>query len=310
MADRTEIGKSSAEPALDVAVIGGGIAGLSCARELARGGLRVAIFDLPLSGAASAAAAGMLAPWAEPSTDPDSLALREAALALYPTWIESLEKESGLPIDMMRCGSIVVSLDGEEAASESFLWAQDRIPGYRRLAPEEARAEVPILTTDVADAVLLPEEGYAEPRSLLAALRATCRRLGVETREEVVLGLEESEGRVRGVRTATGTVPAAAVLNATGAWASVLLPEDRIRPIRGQLLVLKPDRSGIRLNRIVHAAGGGTYLVPRQDGSLVVGSTSEDVGFQAIATANGALSLLERAIRLAPSLQELSLIHI
>jgi glycine oxidase len=309
---------------IDVAVIGGGIVGLSSARELAGAGRRVTVFEMAPGHGASWAAAGMLSPWAEwldegeeqetmaepgRSDGPVSphallaLEMRERSLALYPAWVAGLQAETGTPIEMNRSGCVVVVEEGDESVAVRLRTIANRAPGFHPLTAEEARVEVPLLGSRIRDAVLLPEEGYADPPAIMRALRDACSIRGIEVREEPVLHVVEEAGVVRGVRISSGEIRAQAVLNAAGAWAGAFLhPErvDSVRPIRGQVLSLRPRRIGVRLNRVVQAPG--VYLVPRADGSIVVGATSEDVGFETGVTAGGIRSLLERVDRIAPSL--------
>lgn len=295
---------------IDVAVIGGGIAGLACAHELAGAGRKVALFEGAVGRAAAWAAAGMLSPWAEgdesagadrgSSAGPTALEMREASLHLYPGWVAAVQTETGREIEMRRCGSLVVSLQGEIPALERLASVARRAPGFRELTAEQARVEAPLLGASIQDAVLLPEEGYADPRSILPALQEACRLRGVALLEEAVMGLIEDSGGVRGVVTATGDVPSATVLNAGGSWASPFLDREEIRPVRGQVLVLTPPRGAPRPRRVIQS--GKVYLVPRKDGSIIAGATSEEAGLDPSVTEAATRILLERAASVAPSL--------
>ncbi len=319
---------------IDVAVIGAGIAGLACARELAGAGRKVVLFEETPGRAASWAAAGMLSPWAEGNEGagveesegaakeehegaatkghegagaagkiapgPATIEMREAALALYPEWVAGIRSETGMEIEMIRCGSLVVSFSGEKPAVERLASVAGRAPGFRTLTAAEARVEAPLLGPNVQDAVLLPEEGYADPRSIMPALREACRIRGVILREEAALRLIEGGGGVRGVKARTEDVYATAVLNAAGAWAAPFLQGGHVRPIRGQVVSLAPSTGDLRPTRVIQSAKG--YLVPRADGSIVVGATSEEAGFGTGVTDSAIRSLLARAAEIAPSL--------
>jgi glycine oxidase len=291
---------------IDTVVIGGGIAGLACARELADTGRNVVVFEAASGRGASWAAAGMLSPWAEEPDESEvargrtALEMREQALAIYPSWVEGLEFDTGMPIDMDRRGSLVVSFPGEERAAVRLGSMAARAPGFRALEAEEVCLECPLLDSKIRDGVLLPEEGYADPQSIMVALREACRIRGVIIEEDTVLHLIEKEGTVRGVRTALREARAATVVNAAGAWATPFLGGDTIRPIRGQLVSLRLPPDALRLTQVIQSSVG--YLVPRADGSIVVGATSEDVGFETGVTKAGIGSLLDMIAKIAPAL--------
>jgi glycine oxidase len=283
----------------DAIVIGAGIVGLSCAREMAAAGLRVTVFEMAGRRGASWAAAGMLAPWSDWPADPDGLAAREEALSLYPAWVERLRQECGAPIEVDLCGALVIG--PRIATLLADFDALARRTGARRLTPHEIREMHPLLHTEIEEAILLPREGYAQPHDLMRALHASCGALGVTVREEPVLRLIDRSGRIGGVVTPTGEIESGAVLDAAGAWAMPFARDGaEVRPVRGQLLTLRPSQGAPRLRTVVQAEG--IYLVPRGNGSVIVGATSEEVGFEPGVTARGIRSLLDGAARIAPPL--------
>jgi glycine oxidase len=288
----------------DAIVIGGGIAGLSCAHALAGAGLAVTVYEMAPGRGASWAAAGMLSPWAESPHGIETCDIREHALAAYPEWVAKLADETGLPLDVVRCGSLVITeSEDEQSAPERLSGIASRAPGFRSLSPADARAEAPLLGAETGEAVLLPEEGYADPPTIVRALTEACRRRGVIVREEPVLRLIVEEGCAVGVSTPGGDTHAGAVLDAAGAWAGPFLRDPEVRPIRGQLVALRPAGShALRPGRIIQSTRG--YIVPRNDGSVVIGGTSEDVGFETGVTAGGLAKILSWALRTAPSLCE------
>ncbi len=285
----------------DVVIVGGGIAGLACARALARDGASVRVYEMATGRGASWAAAGMLSPWAEAEAPAEALASRERAHEIYPAWIKDIEEESDRRVDFARCGSIAVSLPGEPTAADRLRPILGRAPGAALLDRKQARVEAPILGPGIHDeAVLLPEEAMVEPRGLMEALTRICRLRGIEMREEPVSEILVREGRAIGVRSASGAQPAGAVVDAAGAWASAFLAGEEVRPIRGQILSLMPSREAMRIRRIIQA--GRCYIVPRGDGSIVLGSTSEDAGFHPAVTVAGVRGLIEAATAIAPGL--------
>jgi glycine oxidase len=288
----------------DAVVIGAAVTGLACAHDLARAGRSVAVFEHPSIRGASAAAAGMLSPWAELPREAEHLGQRERSLALYPAWIEELQEECGRPIDMRRCGSLVIALEDEPPVRERLAPYAASIPGLHFLDPREARIEAPILAREIAGAALLPEEGYVDPPDLLDALRAACVHRGVRFLGEEVLEITVDGDRATGVRASEGHWQSEATINAAGAWAGRFTEGsttgDEVRPVRGQILVLAPSPDILPLRRVVQ--GNGIYLVPRGE-AIVAGATSREAGFDDAIREEDTSTILERAARIAPSLR-------
>ncbi len=298
---------------IDVAIIGSGIVGLACARALAGRGLSVALFDAAPERAATRVAAGMLGPWAELPDEASSLEMRERALSLYPAWIESIAEEAGSRPDFETCGTVVIDDGTGSAGTRSIL---ERAPRARRVTESEIRDIAPEVNGEAAarGGVQIPTEGYVDPRTVIDALwRALEDR--VAFRVEEVRAVHFDEGRTRGVVTATGVTEARHVVNATGAWAASLAPAYKIRPIRGELVVLAPPggRQGMESPRRRTGCvlrSRSSYIVPRRDGTVTVGGTSNDVGFDARVTAGGVEGILRRAFEIVPSLQEWEVIEV
>lgn len=150
-----------------------------------------------------------------------------------------------------------------------------------------------------------PEIACLEPRALMVELVRAARTSGIEMRESVAVTALATEGaRVSGVRTADGALSADAVVVAGGAWSGSLVgsfgPDFGIRPVRGQMLALRAPPG--TLSHIV--LEGESYLIPRLDGTIVVGSTVEEVGFDRTTTPDALAALRATAIRLVPALAD------
>jgi glycine oxidase len=292
----------------DVAVLGGGAIGLAVAWRARQRGLSVVLVDKgDLGRGASHVAAGMLAPVAE--ADPGERALLELGLRSARGWqafAQELEDVSGKAVGYRTSGTLVVARDRDEAeALERELELRERL-GLRveRLLPSAARRLEPALAPSLRAAFLAPDDHTADPRRLTAALAVAAARAGVEYRVgQEVSAVMPGEGiEIEGRQ----TVLAERIVVCGGAWSGGIpgVPAIPVRPVKGQTLRLRsrPGEAPL-LDRPVRYEGG--YLVPREDGSLVVGATVEEQGFDTALTAGGLYELLRDAIELVPGVLEL-----
>jgi glycine oxidase len=168
---------------------------------------------------------------------------------------------------------------------------------------ERERAESG-LSPEVTAAVLFADEAAIEPRRLASAARLLAERRGARVRAGVgARRFVLERGRCAGVETDEGTLSAGTVVDAAGAWAAfdLGLPFSvPVRPIRGQIVALRSE--GAPPARI--ACSEDAYVLPRPDGTVIVGSTLETVGFRKGVTAGAVARLIEAAARLVPRLSE------
>lgn len=286
-----------------VLILGGGLMGLAIAHALAHRGEAVLVLSRRRSEAAGFVAAGMLAPHAEGLSGP-LLALGQASLALIPSWVESIQADSGLPCGL--CPSGIVVPFGSVAERDDFPTA--------RFGEELARAslerEAPGIAPQWPVGLLFRQDGQMDNRRcLMRALETACVKRGVAFEEgSQVLGLLTSPTGSQGleavqVRRADGelhTLPCRRAVLACGAWTAQLLPQLPVFPVKGQMLSLQGPRHA--LERVLF--GPGTYLVPREDGLVVVGATTErDAGFQQGLTPAGQMQLEKGLSSLLPHAQ-------
>lgn len=289
---------------MDVLVIGAGVVGCTVAFELAAAGRRVQVCDPRLpGGGASFASAGVLAPYVEGH---DSRPLRELgrrSLAQYPAFVDRVTAAAGLPVAFGVIGTAEVATNEADITRLARSKATADAEGVTAEWLEGAAARVaePALAAHAAGVLHIPMHAAVDVPALTAAAAAAARGLGVTFVQAAVLGLA-AEGDGVAVATADGVTHASQVVLATGAWSAALAPAGAdpapVRPIRGQLLhlVAAPDT----LRHIVW--GPDIYLVPWASGTVFVGATSEDVGFEERTTAAGVASLLARATALVPAL--------
>ncbi len=280
----------------DVLIVGGGIIGLSVAIELAQHGASVTVLERDACGhGATWAAAGMLAPEAEGLTG----AMRELGLRsreLYPKWIRKLSLLAGDTCGYWCCGILKPVF-----CDDPHLEAARSQPNF--LDRTHLQQRQPDLGEAVAGALWFPEDGQVDSRRLATTLVMAAKALGVRLVEGAsVYRIATAVGRVARLETSRGDMMADRYVLATGAWARELLPVS-IAPRKGQMLSLfDPER---RLQRVLF--GPRAYIVPRQDGTIVVGATVEDVGFTPGNTAEGIGFLLREATTVFPYLNRLVL---
>jgi glycine oxidase len=318
--------RKSEETWADVAVVGGGVAGLAVARELGRKGLSVVVLEGGATGSgASSAAAGMLAPQAEADRADELFELLCASRDMYPDFAESLREESGVCIELDRTGTLYLALteEDEREAEARFRWQTRAGLEVERLSAEEARALEPRVSTRVRAALRFPRDWQVENRLLVRALRASAERYGVRVltgaRAESIRVVGES---ARGVETPEGFVGAGAVVLAAGAWTSrvrLLVSEYEggrlseasashpyVEPVRGQMLCFRqPNGPEPFARHVVYSPRG--YVVPRRDGRLLAGSTTEHAGFDATVTEGGVRTIQTNACEIAPDVSTLAL---
>ncbi len=291
----------------DIVIVGAGLIGLSVAWELARLGARVRVFDRgEAARAASWAGAGMLAPHTEGLDDAAMLRLCAESLSMYADFVERLRDEGGADARLHVDGILNVAYDPVRAAELQARAVRLRESGEdcEWLDAPALRIAEPALDPGARGALLVRGEGHVDNRVLGRALTAACRARGVTiVRDAGEVAVDCDARRARGVRSVIGFTAADCVVNAAGAWAARLagVPPayvPPVEPVKGQMLALAVPRGFVRRATWVP----GAYLVPRDDGRLMVGATVERCGFDQRVTARGQRDLLAAVLRAAPSL--------
>ncbi|MGW4597325.1 glycine oxidase ThiO [Streptomyces sp. NPDC004457] len=303
----------------DVLVIGGGIIGLVTAWRAAQRGLATALVDPAPGGGAAQVAAGMLAAVTELHYGEETLlALNLESARRYPAFAAELTELTGHDLGYRRCGTLAVALDADDRAHlrELHLLQQRSGLGSEWLSGRECRRLEPMLAPGVRGGLRVDGDHQIDPRRLAAALVAACERAGVVVHRAWAQRLDVVRDRATGVTTADGTaLRADRVVLAAGSLSGRLagVPDELlppVRPVKGQVLRLTvPRRYAPFLSRTVRAVvrGSQVYLVPRENGELVVGATSEELGWDTTVTAGGVYELLRDAHELVPGITELPL---
>lgn len=276
----------------DVVIAGGGIIGVSLARELRKHGASVLIVERSEPGReASYAAAGMLA-YLDPMLPEALRPLARASAALYPEFVHEIEDESGMKVDLRTQGTIVFAGAADATGSG--------ISECRPLSTDELARLEPKLAYSGEAAYWTPE-GSVDPRALIAASVKAAKHRGVDIASgSAVIEVEVTEGRAVAVKTAKTRYAASAVVNCCGAWAGEVGPQRfPTRPVKGQMLCVIAHRL---LKHVVRAPE--VYAVPRSDGRILIGSTLEDAGFDKRVAPDTIQQLHQAASNLVPELGE------
>lgn len=288
---------------MNVVIVGAGIIGHAVAWEFAARGASVRLLDARGSGqGASQASAGVLAPTIEGHSQA-LLKLTSCGLTMWDPFMARLRQDTAHAVEYERTGTLEVALDGAQTAELAVVARHltDAGVAHSWIEASGVRDLEPLLSDRAAAGLLIPEHGYVRVQELIDALADACVRRDVEVTVTRVQRLEDAnDGQVR-VITASDTLIADAVVLSAGAWSgqvAVTPSAVPVRPVRGQLLHVQMPQPP--LSRVTW--GRDCYLVPWRDGSVLIGATVEDAGFDEHATVDGMHQLLGSARELVPAL--------
>lgn len=286
---------------MKITVIGAGIVGSAIAHELVLRGADVDLLDTRGPGlGATRASAGILAPHLEGHI-PELRRLVTCGLSMYDDFMRRVERDSGQRVEYERCGTLQAAFGDVEAQQLADSAGALRAEGIEHtlLDGAGARRLEPALSDHATAALLVPAHGYVGATCLTQALVAAARARGARLSTATVRRLDGGRQAAL-VTTHEGTIRSDAVIVASGSWPIEAQPSPVpvITPIRGQLVHLRLDQPAT--SRVIW--GPDCYLVPWRDGSVLVGATVEDVGFDERATSDGVRQLLNAAAGLVPSL--------
>ena len=306
-----------------VHVVGGGVVGLSCAWQLSRNGHTVTVVaPAPGRDGAGWVAAGMLAPVNEVQYGESALTeLRLASARLWPGFATELQEAAGHPFGYDTAGTVTVALDASDRAVVDDLLTYQHSLGLEavRRSAAECRCLVPALSPALRGGIEVPGDHHVDNRAFLAALVAACRAAGVTFEEAAVAAVEPGPSATTLVLADGRRLGADRILLAAGTGLSAIaglekagLPE--VRPVKGHILRLGPSPTALgeallpmTVRGLVH--GRGIYLVPRPDGSVVVGATVEERGLDTTVQAGAVHELLCDARAIVPGIDELVLLE-
>lgn len=316
--------------AADVVVVGGGVIGCAVAFYAARRGLSVALVDQPKPGRATSASAGGLWPLGESSglgcgvifhkamvasgaakagQGPEQLPKRFLDFAIqsnemFPRLAEELREAAGMDIELEPTSLLFLMYDeGDESFARSLWRGCSFSRSLEWLTPDAAAAAEPALTRKLRGALRFHGDDQVNPYKLADALRAGARHHGARLLPHTeVTGIEVERGRVVAVRTRSERLPAGIVVNAAGAWAGQVARmvelDVPVQPVRGQIVCTAtlPPLFAACLST------ADCYLAQKHHGEVIVGSTTEEAGFDTGVTPTAIQALCAGAVRAVPAL--------
>jgi glycine oxidase len=295
----------------DVLIIGGGVIGMSLARELKKKGAgTVTLLERGRLGQeASFAAAGMLAPQCEAEKQDAFFEFCYEGRGLYENFAAELEDESGIDVALETSGILSISFDDENSKKLDQIYNWQNAAGFEveKLGRNEILALEPNLSRELYDGLFFPRDAQVDNRLLAEALAKSIKNDGVVVHEGAkVERLLTKNGRISGAETSDGTFYSPVVVLATGAWTSLIkcgdstMPLVEVAPVRGQMIsFVGPEKL---FTHVINTCEG--YLVPRAGDKILVGATVEDTGFDKVVTAEGLEYLIKYAYSIAPGLRE------
>ncbi len=311
---------SSDKTSTDIAIVGGGVIGLTIARALALRGIRdvLLIERGSLGGESSSAAAGMLAPQAEADLADDFFHFSCQSRDMYPDFANSLHDESGIDIELDTTGTLYLAFteEDERELQHRYDWQTKAGLSIEQFDARTARLFEPRISEKVRAALRFPRDIQVENRRLVSALAASNEQFGVTLDKGTTVNSLRLDGRrLKGLETSRGFVATENLVIAGGAWTSKIdvtdqngssdkaMPRVRIEPVRGQMLCFE---SNPRIcSHVIYSPRG--YVVPRRDGRLLAGSTTEHVGFDKRVTADGVHQIMSAAREISPDVGPLPL---
>jgi glycine oxidase len=295
-----------------IAIIGSGVIGASIADAITARGAAVTIYDMRAPGqGASQASAGVLSPYIEAKPGSPLLALGVRSLGMWDTFMDGLRlRARGLDVEYARTGTLEVALndDDERRHNDARAWLATESVAHEWLDRSALQVFAPTVSRAAHAGLFIPVHGFVNVSALVRALMHAARLSGaVAITPAEIIHVEQVRDVVR-VRVGDQVEEFDHVVIAAGSWTRRVrvagLPVFPVKPIRGQLLHLRWTGT-VRPAQSIW--GTRCYTVPWSDGSLLVGATVEDVGFDERSTVSGVRELLDAVMELLPEAASASL---
>ena len=297
----------------DIVIVGGGVIGLSIARQLhKRGAGKISVVDAGICGReASWAAGGMLAPQAETDETGPFFDLCSRSRDLYPSLADELLDETGIDIELDRAGTLYLVFDEADSLTVRDRFDRQKAAGLtvELMDTQSVRTAEPHISPTVQEALYFVGDWQVDNRKLCVALQRYCEINGIEIIENTqVSEVISEEGKAVGIKTVSGSIAASEIVVAAGAWTSHILIGSGavtvdVEPVLGQMIAIGGETRVFQ--RVMYCRDG--YIVPRRDGRVLAGSTTEKSGFQRKTTDTAAATIFSMACRIAPGLAQMAI---
>jgi glycine oxidase len=290
----------------EVIIVGGGIIGMLTARELHNAGIDVLVIERgPLGGESSWAGGGIISPLYPWRYSRAVNQLAEISKTIYPLLAQQLQDESGIDCELITSGLLFTDLDEQQQAES---WASEWSVNLQTVKDAQQIHQIePEVNAAIDSGLWLPDIMQIRNPRLVKAIKGSFETRGIQYFEHTpVKELIIESGSIRGVQTATDTFQADKVIIASGAWSSGFLKEQKnvaVEPVKGQMIMFKGEPGLIK--RMVLSSGH--YIIPRQDGRVLAGSTLERTGFDKTVTDDAMVELRRAAVEIIPALGEMEI---
>ena len=305
-----------------VIIIGGGVIGLGIGWQLAKAGCTVSIYERDQAGrAASWAAAGMLAPHAAGHCEGRALhKLGVQSCRMDPEWVADLDADSRMSVGYRSEGTLIVGVDRDDARELEHLYASQQLLDLKVewITGTEAREMEPLLSPKITAAIWSRDDHQVDNRAMVDALIAAYQKAsGILHENTPIDEIEIVDGKAKGVWIRGNLEEADVIVLAAGCWSNAIdgLPkavQPPVRPVKGQMLALQMEE-GIVLQKVIRAPRAkyptDVYLVPKDDGRLIIGATNEEMDFDTRLTAGGLFELLRGTWEAVPGIYDLPVLE-
>ncbi|WLV25128.1 FAD-dependent oxidoreductase [Aciduricibacillus chroicocephali] len=302
-----------------IIIVGGGILGAATAYRLAKAGADVTLIDSKDPGQATDAGAGIVCPWVSKRRNPDWYALAKGGARIYQDLVKELEDDGITETGYAKVGSLSLQEEGHKLQELYDIILQRRegapeIGEVELIGEHEVRSRFPLLRSGFG-AVYVSGGARVDGRLLRDALLDGARLYGLKQVEGKAFLLREGN-RIHGVKVGDKELAADQVIAVNGAWMQELLEPlftdsglyFDVRPQRAQIIHLEMTGMDGSEWPVVKSPFNQYMLV--SGNRLIVGATQENnTGFDRRMTVGGIHEILHKALDLAPSLREATVVE-